>query len=68
VSNNHNDLCPICGKREADYEGVICSQCKNEIDQKGVGGDLEAYEEDMLSYNHHGETCWLRGSLCQEGS
>lgn len=62
--------CVLCGKEFSDddlFEGVLCYGCKAKQDQLTRGGELKVYEEDMLLYNHHGETCWLRGTLCQEG-
>jgi len=46
--------CLICGQSEADFE------CK-------LRQGLEFYEEEMLSYNHKAETCWLTGQFCREG-
>lgn len=62
------DLCAICGEREADFEGVICSQCKDKQDELNLEEEMKTFEADMLSYNHKGEFCWIKGlPFCQEG-
>lgn len=58
-------LCQICGENEAEFEGVICMRCKTGIDQKDFGEELRCYEEESLSWNHRGETCWLDGTICR---
>lgn len=64
------DLCQICEKQEADFEGVICWGCKMEQDRLNRREELRAYGQDMLEYSHKGEWCWLTGQgkiFCQEG-
>jgi len=61
------ELCQICHRREANFEGLICWECKLEQDALDFEEEVERYESEMLTYNHKGETCWLDGRLCQEG-
>ena len=61
-------LCQICHKRKADFEDVICYDCKKLFDELDFSMELKAYEEEMLASNHWGETCWLTGQICRQGS
>ncbi len=62
------EKCIICNQREADFEGVICWECKRRQDEIDMEEEQKAFESDMLEYNHRGEFCWLTGkTFCQEG-
>lgn len=68
LEGRDKELRQICKQREADYEGVICWECKQKQDKLDFEEDREGFEADMLSYNHQGEWCWVNDRIfCLEG-
>lgn len=53
-----SELCSICETNEADFEGVICHDCKAEIDEMDFRDELRHYKEEIVS--------WKEESNCVE--